>query len=318
MKTLFVLLVILFFNFYAAFSQAEETQELYIIGTMHTVPKIVKNSYKPLLKKALKYAPETIFVEAPMANDTISWEYLKKGWSKGYQNFYALSDSLQTTFNFEESKFDRLLNKEFDALSDPDLDYLINSFGYLRDNANYEFYQYIKRYGAEGAKKPTRHEDGDLTAKLALQLNLKRLQGVDDQQTNKEYHEGWNGCYKAGSKNGDNAINSKLNKKQYNGAIIPGLFGTLGNYVNSKKSLTLLHTSASFRYVTAPSDGCSKGTKYFDERNERIAKNVAKKMNESGDTKNILIIGAAHVIGLTEEFRKNYPNVKLKLIDDSI
>jgi len=49
-----------------------QEKEVLFIGTMHTVPKIVKNSYKPLLKKALKYHPEAIYVESPLANDTIS------------------------------------------------------------------------------------------------------------------------------------------------------------------------------------------------------------------------------------------------------
>ena len=34
--------------------QAQEQKEVLIIGTVHLVPKIVKNSYKPLLKEDLK------------------------------------------------------------------------------------------------------------------------------------------------------------------------------------------------------------------------------------------------------------------------
>jgi len=197
MKTLFLFLFAFVLYSVTVFSQ-EQQQELYIIGTMHTVPKIVKGSYKPMLKKAIKYNPETIFVEAPMANDTISWEYLKDGWSEGYKQFYALADSLRKSFDYKEDKLNDLLQKEFTAMTNADLDYIINAFGYLRDNANHEFYSYIKRYGAQGANKPTRHEDGDLTAKLALNLNIKQLQGVDDQQTNKEYHDAWGGCSKDG------------------------------------------------------------------------------------------------------------------------
>ncbi|MGO4913811.1 hypothetical protein [Leeuwenhoekiella sp. W20_SRS_FM14] len=95
----------------------------------------------------------------------------------------------------------------------------------------------MKKYGVDGSKKPTRHEDGDLTAKLALELNIKRLKSMEDQQTNKEYHSAWQGCAKDGRENGDNAINKKMNKKDYNSAIIPALFRGLGMHVNKRKSL---------------------------------------------------------------------------------
>ena len=66
----------------------EQQKEVLIIGTMHTVPKIVQHSYKPMLKRALKYKPEAIYVESPKGNDSISWEYLKDGWSENYKAFY--------------------------------------------------------------------------------------------------------------------------------------------------------------------------------------------------------------------------------------
>lgn len=53
------------------FCSAQE-KELLIIGTMHTVPKIVKNSYKPLLDHAAEYKPEAIYVEYIHPNDTLS------------------------------------------------------------------------------------------------------------------------------------------------------------------------------------------------------------------------------------------------------
>ena len=115
-----------------------QEKEVLLIGTMHTVPKIVKNSYKPLLKRALKYTPEAIYVESPRANDTISWEYLKDGWSKNYKKFYFLADSLQQHFNFSSKQLNFLLKKDFSKLANQDLDVIINSFGYSRDYANYK------------------------------------------------------------------------------------------------------------------------------------------------------------------------------------
>ncbi|WP_347174967.1 DUF5694 domain-containing protein [Polaribacter uvawellassae] len=298
------------------FSQEKKQQEILIIGTMHTVPKIVKNSYKPMLRFAKDYNPEAIYVESPMPNDSISWEYLKNGWSKGYQQFYKLSDSLQKHFDFNESKFTIILQKHFTQMSAADFDYLVQSFAYQRDNGNYELYSYIKKYGIKGAKKPTRHEDGDLTYKLALAMNHKKVINIDDQQTNKEYHDAWTKCRKEGVSNGNNQANSKLYKKNYNSAILPALFRGLGKHTNKRKSLQQLHDMASFSYVITDTEGCKEGRKYFDERNMRIAKNIANDVLKSQKHKNVVIIGAAHVIGLEKEFKEKYPNFKVILMNE--
>jgi hypothetical protein len=315
MKTQITFITLIILTIFTLSAQNKQ-QEILIVGTMHIVPKIVKKSYKPMLRFAKKYNPEAIYVESPMANDSISWEYLKNGWSKGYQKFYKLSDSLQKSFNFNELKFNTIISKGFKEMNSKDLDYLINSFIYKRDNGNYELYSYIKKYGVEGAKKPTRHEDGDLTYKLALAMNHKKVINMDDQQTNKEYHTGWSKCSKEGSNNGNNKANSKLYKKNYNSAILPAIFRKLGKHTNKRKSLQQLHDMASFSYVINDTEGCKEGRKYFDERNMRMVKNIAEQVLESGKTKNIVIVGAAHVIGFEKEFKEKYPNLKVILMNE--
>lgn len=315
MKTQITFIAVLFLSIFVLSAQNKQ-QEIIIVGTMHTVPKIVKNSYKPMLKFAKKYNPEAIYVESPMANDTISWEYLKSGWSKGYQKFYKLSDSLQKNFNYNDAKFNSAINKDFKNMNEEDLNYLIKSFIYKRDNGNYELYSYIKKHGINGAKKPTRHEDGDLTYKLALFMKHKRVINIDDQQTNKEYHAAWSKCSKEGIGNGNNAANSKLYKKNYNSAMFPAIFRGLGKHTNKRKSLQQLHDMASFSYVVEDTEGCKEGRKYFDERNMRIAKNISDEVIKSKKNRNIVIIGAAHVIGLEKEFKENHPNFKVILMKD--
>ncbi|MFC4269315.1 hypothetical protein [Polaribacter marinivivus] len=314
MKTKITLLIILLATFFTLSAQKTQ-QEIVIIGTMHTVPKIVKHSYKPMLRFAKKYNPENIFVESPMPNDTISWEYLKKGWSKGYQKFYAKSDSIKKVFDFNETTFKFFAAKKYANLSPIEIDYLIKSYLYLRDNGNYELLTYLKKYGIKGANKPTRHEDGDLTYKLALYKNMKVL-NVDDQQTNGEYHEAWRKCVKEGINNGNNAANQKLNKKNYNSAILPAIFRKLGKHTNKRKSLQQLHDMASFSYVVKDTKGCAEGRDYFNQRNMRIAKNIAEQILATKKTKNIVMIGAAHVIGLEKELKENYPNLKVILMNE--
>ena len=309
-----LILTFLLLNF--SLTLIAQEKEVLLIGTMHTVPEIVKKSYKPLLRRALRYNPDAIYVESPRPNDDKSWEYLKDGWSKSYAQFYSLSDSLNRNFDFDQMQLENLLSRNLDKLSNENLDYIINSFGYLRDNANYEFYKYIKKYGVEGSKKPMRHEDGDLTAKLALELGIKKLKSMDDQQTNQQYHDSWKKCAQEGRTNGDNAINKKLNKKDYNSAIIPALFRGLGMHVNKRKSLERLHRLASFTYVQNQTEGCLLGERFWGERNERMAKNIGEQIINGSDKKNIVIVGASHIVGLEEELKENYPELNVKLINE--
>jgi hypothetical protein len=312
MKTNLVTITSFLFFSIASFAQ-EKQQEVLLMGTMHTVPKIVKKSYKPMLRYAKKYNPQAIYVESPMADDSLSWEYLKTGWSKGYQKFYKLSDSLQKSFDFNETKFNQILSKEHSAMTQEELTYLINSFIYKRDNGNYEYYSYIKKYGLEGANKPTRHEDGDLTYKLALKQGHKLVFNMDDQQTNGEYHNAWQKCVKEGRSNGNNVINNKLNKKSYNSAMIPAVFRGLGRHTNKRKSVNRLHSMSSFGYVIQDTPGCEDGRRYWNERNSRMADNIAKQILASNNQRNIVIVGAAHIIGLEEALKAKYPNLKVKL-----
>jgi len=297
-------------------AQQHPTQEIYIIGAMHTVPKIVKHSYKPMLKNAIAYEPDAIYVESPRATDSLSWAYLKDGWSKSYQRFYALSESIQKVFTPNNTRYHSLLKKDFNQMTESDLDFLIKSFTYNRDHANYEFYTYIKSYGIEGAKKPTRHEDGDLTFKLALDQHIKLLTSMDDQRTNGEYHDAWRKCSKEGQTNGNNAINRKLNKKDYNLAILPALFRGLGKHTNSRKALERLDKMNSFAYVEIQTPGCTAGKIYWDQRNHRMAQNIATQVLDAGLEKNIVIVGASHVIGLEQDLKQNYPNLKVILMND--
>tara|TARA_R110002073_G_scaffold128999_3_gene275175 strand:+ start:140817 stop:141764 length:948 start_codon:yes stop_codon:yes gene_type:complete len=315
MKTIINICIIFILFTTVSFSQSTQ-KEVLIIGTMHTVPKIVKKSYKPMLRRAKKYNPQAIYVESPMANDSISWEYLKTGWSKGYQKFYQLSNSLKKSFDFNEVKFNSIIAKSHAEMTPKDLDYLINSFGYLRDNGNYGYYSYIKKHGIKGTKKATRHEDGDLTYKLALQIGIKMVANMDDQRTNGEYHTAWNKCSKEGGSNGNNAVSRKLNKRDYNSAMIPAIFRGLGKHVNKRKSLERLHNMSSFSYVIEDTEGCKEGRHYWRERNERMADNIATQILTSENERSVVIVGASHVIGLEKALKENYPTLKIKLMND--
>lgn len=304
MKNIIIAIILILSQF--SFGQQKE---ILIIGTMHTVPKIVKNSYKPLLKYAKKYNPEAIYVERVRPSDTISLNYY-------YKRFLKKSDSLKGVFQLDTDRFEKLIVSDLKTLNKDDFDFMAKSFLVMRDKANYYYYKYLKKFGIEGSKKPLRNENGDLTSKLAISLNIKYIHSMDDQQTNKKYHIAWKNCVKIGTKNGDNLINKKLNNKDYNSSIIPGVFGRLGKHVNKTKSLNRLHLINSFRYVSNPSSSCLNGTKYWDERNYRMAKNIAEQVIKKPFLKSIVIVGTGHVIGIKQELEKKYPELKIKLMHE--
>ena len=284
-----------------------QTKEVLIIGTMHKVPKIVKNSYKPLLKFAKKYRPEAIYVERVRPTDTISLNYYSK-------KFIKQSDSLKRAFVLNEQRFSKLQVISLNKFTSDDFKFMAKSYVVKRDFSNYYYYNYLRKYGVKGSKNPLRNENADLTSKLAIAMKLKHIYAMDDQQTNKEYHVFWKKCVKIGANNGDNKINKKLNKKDYNSSIIPGVLGRLGKHINKPKSLQRMHLLNSFRYVKNKNADCTNATKYWDERNYRMAKNVAEQIIKNSFQKSIVIVGAGHVIGIKKELEKHFPEINVKLM----
>jgi hypothetical protein len=252
-----------------------------------------------------------------MPNDSLSWAYLKNGYSKFLQKFYALSDSLRhSDYVFDEAKLNELLAKDFEDMTDEDFKIITPAFVYLRDAANYSYYKYIQRYGATGSKKPTRDENGDLTAKLALHFNHKKVFATDDQQTNAEFHKYSALCYKAMPKTTFAENHNKLVKKQTRKATIAALFGRFGKHTNTIKNLELLDKNSGLQNFDSSVEACAFAVQYWDERNQRIVKNMATQIRNAPYQKSVLIIGASHIIGVKEELEAKYPEIKVVLLKE--
>ncbi|MFT5747252.1 MAG: hypothetical protein ACI920_002634 [Saprospiraceae bacterium] len=270
-----------------------------------------------MLKIAKKYHPEAIYVETSMPNDSLSWDYLKGGYSDFLQQFYTLSDSLKNSdYVYDESKLNDLLARDFDKMTAQDFKEIIPAFAYLRDAPNYNYYKYIQRYGASGSKKPTRNEDGDLTAKLALHFNIKRVFATDDQQTNGEFHKYSSDCSQAPWKPEPAEKYTKLVKKQVRKATIAALFERFGKYTNNPKNLERLDQNSGLRNADSSIEACTLVTRYWDERNERIVKNLATQIKATPRQKSVLIIGASHIVGIKKELETKYPEIKIVLLGD--
>lgn len=285
------------------------SKELLIIGTMHEVPSIVSRSYRPLLKYANKYQPEAIYTEDIRSNDTLS---LKNFTPK----FLSIADSLSRTETIDEERFLKLKKKRLSELGSDDYAFLAKTYMMKRDRANYSYYNYLKTYGIGGSKKALRNENGDLIIPLAITMGITELIPVDDHQTEKEYQRAWSKSLKAIKETGDDAVLAKLFKQDRRQRVWPSLWGKLGKYTNKPETLHRYYLVNSCRYVNHPNESTDTVRQLWDGRNHRIAENLAEQIKANPYQRNILIIGAGHVISVKEMLKQIYPELQVKLMFD--
>ena len=284
-----------------------QDKELLIIGTMHEVPSIVSHSYKPLLKYARKYKPEAIYTEDIRPNDTLSLKNFTP-------RFLSVADSLSRTEAVDEEHFLELKKKRLSELNSDDYAFLAKSYLMKRDRANYSYYNYLKTYGTAGSKKALRNENGDLIIPLAIAMGITELKPVDDHQTEKEYQRAWSKSLKAIKETDDDAVLSKLFKRDHQKRVWPSLWGKLGKYTNKPATLHRYYLVNSCRYVNHPNESTDAVRQLWDGRNHRIAENLAEQIKANPYQRNILIIGAGHVISVQEMLKQIYPELNVKLM----
>ena len=290
----------------ALFCSAQE-KELLIIGTMHTVPTIVKNCYKPLLNIAVKYEPEAVYVEDIHPNDTLSMH-------SHTPEFLEKSDSLNQEYQIDEKDFIEIKDKSLADLTQNDFRLLSQAYLLKRDRANYLYYKYLSLYGIGGAEKALRNENDDLTFKLAAQMGITYLFPIDDHQSDKEYYQAWDNAIREAEKNGDIKILKKLIKVNKRGQVAASLLGKLGKYTNSQKVLNRYDLTNSFRFVHHSNAYSDLVEEYWEQRNQRMAQNIAAFIMTNPYKKNVLIVGAGHVISLSNALKTICPSLKVILL----
>lgn len=70
----------------------------------------------------------------------------------------------------------------------------------------------------------------------------------------------------------------------------------------------------SFRFAPYINEYTQAVAKYWDERNLQIALNISEQIKEKPYIKNILIVGAGHVISLQKALNVIYPDLQVKLM----
>lgn len=302
MRTIFTLIVATLFQNIIA-----QEKELLIIGTMHEVPSIVSHSYRPLLKYAKKYKPEAIFVEDIRPDDTLSLNNYTP-------RFLKLADSISHVNTLDEQRFHDLRTKQLTEMDSNDFAFLADAYLQNRDRANYTYYDYLKTYGVTGSKKPLRKENGDLIFPLAISMGITELLPIDDHQVEPEYQKAWRNAMKANSGTGDDLILAKLIKKDSRSRVWPSLWGSLGKHTNKPATLQRFYLINSCRYVTKPNEYSQAVQRLWDERNYRIAENIAEQIKAHPYHKSILVIGAGHVISVKNMLKQVCPELQVKLM----
>lgn len=283
-------LVLLWMTLFSMTVKAQQ-KEILIIGTMHTVPSIVKHSYSPLLKKAIAYQPDAILTEDILPEDSISLKNFTPAFLK------KAAEASQES-SVDKKKFIELQSKALREMAHEDFVFLANAFLREKDRANYNFYSYLAEYGLKGSPKPLRNESDDVTHKLAIAMNIRKLLPIDNHHYDKEYNRAWGEAVNSGAENGDlkkyNSMKKKISRKQ----TFNGLMGRLGRFTNKRNTLEHYYLTNSVRYVDHPNEKTELAKTLWDDRNQRMAENIIKQMNESNATRYVLIVGAGHVISL--------------------
>lgn len=295
---------------FGLFAQSKSAPEVFIMGTMHDVPKIVKHSYKPLLKKAIAYQPDAIYVERSRPEDSLSLKNYESRW------FLPLGDSLAQTFAEDPSRTLRLKETSISEMEADDFEYLKHYYAVHRDKANWHYYAMLHTYGLKGSKKPTRHENGDLTMKLGVAMDMNYIYAMDHQHETQLYTKLAKECRQASRQDGQIELLIKNNRREYNRAILPALFRGLGNYSNKVKTIKMYEVANKFLFRTTPCEPCTLGGEVWDRRNAGMAYNIGSQVLEHGHQKAIVIVGAGHVLGIRAELLKQFPDLKVTIMDE--
>ena len=105
-------------------------------------------------------------------------------------------------------------------------------------------------------------------------------------------------------------------KSERRSKVWPALWGRLGKHTNKPATLQRFFLVNSCRYVSKPNEYSQTVQKLWDERNLRIAKNIAEQIKAHSYHKHILVIGAGHVISVKEMLKQVFPELQVKLMSD--
>jgi len=290
-------------------SQADK--EVLIIGTMHHVPKILKNSYRPLYKIAQNYNPDIIITEHVPPHDTISQAHLSY-----YAWFIKIADSLSNAKPLDEARYAKLLDKGFDSLTLDDLTFLQEYHAINRDLCNYKYFQYLKKNLNAQKYRPGQNENKDVSYRLAKSKKMMHLFSMDYQQNDSHFSQAWGQCDSMVSATKQKKYVVQLGLKYSLGLFGHAIIGQVGKYHNKYKTQMVLYNLNAFLFVKKAIPPCTKASEIWFDRNFKMVQNTANIIRGTSKHKYLVVVGAGHVETMRQIFAKEYPDIKVKTMYD--
>lgn len=99
--------------------------------------------------------------------------------------------------------------------------------------------------------------------------------------------------------------------------MIAALQGKLGKYTNSPKTLDRYYLINSFRFANHSNTYTGSVEEHWEQRNQRMAENIAKHIMATPYQRNVLIVGAGHITSLSKALKKICPSLKVILMHES-
>ena len=302
-----LLIIVLFVGF--GITNAQEQQEILIVGDMHQVPGIVKRAYKPMVEHILKYKPELIMAEYAKTGDTAAMGQ----WNSKFKEAYLKHKKTYVLNQAEISRLEQNPNTKLDSLDFMKLRSYYLSIG---DQGNHRIYRYFARHGATKKFKPYGNQNPDLTFQLMRKLKLKKVYGVDSHAGYQGYWPAWQRALEAGTNDGKKAFKKALRKDTW-GNIFAGASGSLGRYVNKPKTLDAYYRINSLRFKGFSGEDFDIQMKKWDDRTVNMAKNILEVLERNSHVKrSVLIVGAGHAKAVSEELNRLDASIKVIMYND--
>lgn len=303
MKTIITIFILLFFLTFSVQGQTTK-KEIVIVGTMHWVPKSIKNAYKPMYKKAYNYNPQNIYVEYVPKTDLASIEFY-------YSDFSHEVDSLRNIMSVNMDSVRIIQAKDLHNMSTADFQYLKKYHLLEKDLLHYKYYKHLVKHGINGPEKATRNENGDVSFKLAAKLGMRELSPMDYQISNKEYYKYWHACDSIYEAQGRTEDIQKLMKKITRKGVIGTILKGNARHTNTQKTYESYHKVNSLHYFENPEDVCIEGSKAWEVRNDKMIEYIGEGVRSGNQQRNLVVVGAGHLYSLKKGLEERYPDITI-------
>ena len=301
-----IAIVLISFSLFGQTSETKKAQELLIIGDIHQAPKGAENAYGPILEVLLDYSPQIILGEYTVVGDTTAFG----SWHSDFKSKYL---KMSSSYKLKKSYIKRLKRTPNQNLSAKDFEALADYYLSIGDMANNWMYGFFKKYGSHAPFQHRGDQNTDLTFELMRKLGHKKIYGIDNHAGYSGYWPLWQACRNGGSKETQSSFTALLERLD---VAEMKLLETedkenIVALTNEPTILNEYYRINALRYTGFTGTSCDEQRKKWDNRNTLIAENILNVLSNTKKQKNVLIVGAGHVMAVQSELKKLNPDLKI-------